>query len=92
MVSMNTLVKEKFWKKITEKMARAHLEKEPIFGRILNLRPFFGLFYIMKSDESKNMSRFGRYKYIGEEIRLKKIYKKMARGHKIPSRQNFSDF
>ena len=57
-------------------MARGHLEIEPIFGRISTLRPFFGHFYIIKCDKSKNVSRFGLHKYIGEEIRVKKILQK----------------
>ena len=72
MVSMITLAKKNSGKIITEKMARGHLEKEPIFGRIFTLRPFFGVFYIMESDKSKNISRYGLYKYIDEEIRVKK--------------------
>ena len=72
---MNTLVKKRE-KNFPEKMARGHLEKEPIFGRISTLGPFFGHFYIIKCDRSKKISRFGLYKYIGEEIRVKKILQK----------------
>ena len=57
-------------------MARGHLEKEPIFDRISTLRPFSGHFYIIKYDKSKNASRFRLHKYIGEETRVKKYYRK----------------
>ena len=93
MVSMNTLTKKKARKKITEKMVCGHLEKDPIFGRISTLRPSFRLFHIIKIDNSKKFSRYGLYKYIGEEKRVKKKFtEKMACHQNIPPRRNFSNF
>ena len=57
-------------------MARVHLENKPISGRISTLRPFFGHFYIIKCDKSKNFSRYGLYKSLEEENRVKKELQK----------------
>ena len=87
MVSMNTLMTKKEWKKNYRKNGMSPLEGIADFCRISTLRPFFGHFYIIKCDKSKKISRFGLHKYIGEEIRLKKnITEKMARGHIMSSR------
>ena len=37
-----------------------------------NFAAIFGNFYIMKCDESKSVSRYGLYRYIGEKNRVKK--------------------
>ena len=46
------------------------------FGEFQLCGLFFEQFYIIKSDKSKNISRYGLYEYIGEETRVKKITKK----------------
>ena len=57
-------------------MACHHLGEQSIFGRISTLRPIFGLFRIIKSEKSKNVSRYGLYEYIDDEKRVKKNYRK----------------
>ena len=67
---------EKRVKKNYRKNGMSPLEGIADFCRISTLRPFFGHFYIIKCDKSKNVMRFGLHKYIGEEIRVKKILQK----------------
>ena len=57
-------------------MVPGHMVELPIFGRISTLRPFFGHFYRIEIDKSKNIWRYGLYKYIGEEKRVKKNLQK----------------
>ena len=81
MVSMNTLVKKKLQKKWhvdISRNSRLFYYKKPNFFHILPLRPFFGHFYIIKSDKSKNVPRYGPYHMVFINT-LKKIMKKKYR-------------
>ena len=73
---MNTLMTKKEWKKNYRKNGMSPLEGIADFCRISTLRPFFGHFHIIKSDQSKNVSGYGLYEYIDEEKRVKKKLQK----------------
>ena len=76
MVSMNTLVKKKAWKKIYRKNGTWRSGEIADFWQNLNFAAIFGHFYIIKCDRTKNVSRYGLYKSIDEENRAKQNYRK----------------